>query len=87
MKQPLHFFGAVGGAVSTIGFLILFYLTILHFLGHSIGRRPLLIFGVLFVVAGLQIFFTGFLAELLINISQRGERHSYPLKYVSRENI
>jgi glycosyltransferase involved in cell wall biosynthesis len=87
MKQPLHFFGGVGGAMCAFGFLILFYLTVLHFMGQSIGRRPLLIFGVLFVVAGLQVFFTGFLAELLINISQRGERHSYPLKYISKEVV
>lgn len=83
MKQPLHFFGAVGGVLSALGGVILLYLSILHFMGQSIGRRPLLIFAVLFVVAGLQVFFTGFLAELLINLSQRGERHSYPLKYTS----
>lgn len=83
MKQPLHFFGAIGGALGALGTLILLYLAVLHFMGQTIGRRPLLIFGVLFVVAGLQIFFTGFLAELLINISQRGERHSYPLKFTS----
>jgi len=85
MKQPLHFFGAVGGTLSAIGGVILIYLSILHFLGEAIGRRPLLIFGVLFVVAGFQIFFTGFLAELLINLSQRGERHSFPLKYTTLE--
>jgi len=84
MKQPLHFFGGVGGFLSALGSLILLYLTILHFLGQSIGRRPLLIFGVLLVVTGLQVFFTGFLAELLINISHKGERHSYPLKYLSQ---
>ncbi|HVZ59057.1 MAG TPA: glycosyltransferase family 2 protein [Patescibacteria group bacterium] len=86
MQRPLHFFGAVGGLLSLIGTLILLYLTILHFLGESIGRRPLLIFGFVFVVTGLQIFFTGFLAELLINISQKGEHHNYPLKYLSPKN-
>jgi len=85
MKQPLHFFGGVGGLLSALGMLILFYLSVLHFLGESIGRRPLLLFGVLLVMSGLQVFFTGFLAELLINLSQRGERHSYPLKYVTAE--
>ncbi|MEK7605387.1 MAG: glycosyltransferase family 2 protein [Patescibacteria group bacterium] len=83
MKRPLHFFGAVGGLFSMLGVIILSYLSILHFLGESIGRRPLLIFGFVFVVAGLQIFFTGFLAELLINLSQKGEEHNYPLKYIS----
>ena len=85
MKQPLHFFGGVGGLLSALGMLILFYLSVLPFLGESIGRRPLLLFGVLLVMSGLQVFFTGFLAELLINLSQRGERHSYPLKYVTAE--
>lgn len=87
MKQPLHFFGGVGGTLSALGFLILFYLSVIHFLGESIGRRPLLLFGILLVVTGLQVFFTGFLAELLINLSHRGERYSYPLKYTSQEKV
>ena len=62
MKRPLHFFGAIGGMLSLFGLLILLYLSVLHFLGESIGRRPLLLFGLLCVISGLQIFFTGFLA-------------------------
>ncbi len=80
-KQPLHFFGAIGGAVFSGGFVILSYLTLIKlFSGQSIGGRPLLFLGVLLVVVGIQIFFTGFLAELIINISQRN-RPILPLRY------
>ena len=70
-KRPLHFFGLVGGFLIMIGAVILIYLTTIWFMGESIGRRPLLLFGILLLIAGLQIFFTGFLAELIINVSQR----------------
>jgi glycosyltransferase involved in cell wall biosynthesis len=85
-KRPLHFFGIVGGILAFIGILILSYLTILRFMGESIGRRPLLFFGMLLLLAGFQIFFTGFLADLMINISHSKklldeETLHYPIKY------
>lgn len=85
-ERPLHFFGLVGGFLIMIGAVVLIYLTTLWFMGESIGRRPLLLFGILLVIAGLQIFFTGFLAELIINASQRphaAEREKAILKYES----
>jgi glycosyltransferase involved in cell wall biosynthesis len=70
-KRPLHFFGFVGGIISATGFLILVYLAILHFMGQRIGDRPLLIFGMLMLLAGLQLLFTGLLADLILHISQK----------------
>lgn len=84
-KRPLHFFGMVGGAMFTLGFFILVYLTILRLQGQTIGRRPLLLFGILFVLGGFQIFFTGFLAELITHISQNGKIH-FPIKYSSDDD-
>lgn len=72
-KRPLHFFGLVGGLISIIGFFILLYLTIIHFMGESIGSRPLLIFGMLLMLAGFQVLFTGFTADLIISISERNK--------------
>ncbi len=72
-KRPLHFFGLAGGMIVVIGFFILLYLTIIHFLGEPIGTRPLLIFGMLLVLAGFQILFTGFIADLIISISERNK--------------
>ena len=87
-KRPLHFFGIVGGSLSLVGILILGYLTILRLMGESIGTRPLLTFGMLLVVVGFQIFFTGFLADLMINISRNKESFDeshvhFPLKFSS----
>jgi glycosyltransferase involved in cell wall biosynthesis len=70
-KRPLHFFGFVGGIISVIGFFIILYLSILHFMGQTIGERPLLTFGMLLLLAGLQLLFTGLLADLILHISQK----------------
>jgi glycosyltransferase involved in cell wall biosynthesis len=70
-KRPLHFFGFVGGIVSAIGFFMLLYLALIHFMGQRIGDRPLLIFGMLLLLAGLQVLFTGLLADLILHISQK----------------
>lgn len=76
-KRPLHFFGMVGGIVSTIGLFILLYLSILRFMGERIGTRPLLVFGVLLVLAGFQILFTGFLADLILHISEKNNDNNF----------
>lgn len=75
-KRPLHFFGMVGGVISAIGIFILLYLSILRFQGERIGNRPLLTFGILFVIAGLQVLFTGFLADLILHISEKSSGNS-----------
>jgi len=69
-RRPFHFFGVAGALLILIGVTILGYLTYLRILGETIGQRPLLFFGMLLVLAGLQVFFTGFLADLIINISK-----------------
>ena len=66
-NKPLHFFGTAGLLSFLSGFIISFYLTVLWFQGESIGRRPLLILGILLLIAGIQLFTTGLLAELIVN--------------------
>ena len=79
-KRPMHFFGIIGGSLSLLGFLIILYLYIfVHSLGETITARPLFYFGVIMLLAGFQIFFTGFLADLLINKSY--QQNSPSLKY------
>lgn len=81
-SRPLHFFGVVGGILFVIGIIILGYLSFIWFQGQSIGRRPLLFLGMLLVLSGFQVFFTGFLADLIINLSQK-KRTEPLLKYSS----
>lgn len=89
-KRPLHFFGFIGGVMLLIGLGMLIYLSSLRFMGYTIGDRPLLIFGALFVLGGFQIFFTGFLADLMINAFHNPqverERTHFFLKYDSDKN-
>ena len=54
-----------------LGFLIETYLTVLWFLGHKIGDRPLLLLGVLMIVTGIQFFSMGFIGEFLTYQSQK----------------
>lgn len=86
-KRPLHFFGMVGGVLFLIGFIVLIYLSGIHFLGHSIGDRPLLFLGIVLLLVGIQVLMTGFLSDLLINLSQTPrsfeERMHFHLKYNS----
>jgi len=70
--RPLHLFGGLGLGLGALGFAILVYLTILKIGGEAIGRRPLLILGVLLVVVGLQFFSLGLISELIT--SQHEER-------------
>jgi glycosyltransferase involved in cell wall biosynthesis len=64
--RPLHFFGIPGALLSSSGLLMLTYLTVLWFLGHPIGTRPLLALGVLLFITGVQILCVGLVAELLV---------------------
>jgi glycosyltransferase involved in cell wall biosynthesis len=88
-NRPLHFFGVIGGLFLLVGLIILLYLTYIHtFLHQAIYRRPILFGGVLLVISGFQVFFTGFLADLMINLSYStpGEANTplnFPLKYTS----
>ncbi len=79
-KRPMHFFGVVGGLLALSGFLIIIYLyAFVHALGETITSRPLFFFGIIALLGGFQIFFTGFLADLIINKSS--EQNSPDVKF------
>jgi len=87
-KRPLHFFGIAGGLLLLIGLGIFAYLSWWWLGGHSIGRRPLFFVSILLIISGLQVFFTGFLADLMINIFQNSQNADnfhihFPLRYAS----
>jgi len=72
--KPLHLFGITGLILALLGLAINLYLTINWFLGAWIGKRPLLILGVLLMVVGIQFIFFGLLAEIIIYLSSREPR-------------
>jgi glycosyltransferase involved in cell wall biosynthesis len=71
--RPLHFFGCFGAVLALGGFAALAYLAVGWVLGHWIGNRPLLTFGVLSVLLGIQCVFFGLLAELVVVAGRRQE--------------
>lgn len=80
--MPGHFFGAIGFSVGGIGGLILAYLAVVKFaLGQDIGQRPLLLVGVVCIIASLQLVTTGIVTELVARtwFSAPGV-HSYVLR-------
>jgi len=81
--RPGHFFGSIGLLVGGLGGLIMSYLVVLKFgLGESIGSRPLLFIGILFLLASVQFLTTGVLAEMLSRIFfASSPRSAHPLAH------
>ena len=85
ITKPLYVFGGVGFIMFSLGFLIELYLTFIKiFRGEDIGGRPLLILGVLLILAGIQLISTGIIAELIVRTyyESRGEK-----PYIIEEKI
>jgi dolichol-phosphate mannosyltransferase len=67
LTRPMHVFGVLGLGSMGIGTAIGLYLTVLKiFFNQTLGDRPLLILAVLLIMAGIQLFCFGLLAELLM---------------------
>ena len=73
--RPAHFFGLPGVLLMAAGSAILAYITYLRLAyGQILSRHPLLIFGVLLLLAGLQLFTSGLLGEMLAAQAPRDEQ-------------
>lgn len=71
-EQPLHFFGPIGGVMFIGGMVINLYLVYERvFFQVLLYRRPLLLFGILFTIVGLQIIMTGIIAELIVFLNKK----------------
>ncbi|MCB0278417.1 MAG: glycosyltransferase family 2 protein [Calditrichaeota bacterium] len=75
-RKPMHIFGMLGLFFFSIGFVILSYLTTIWLMGEGIGGRPLLIFGVLAVIVGIQFIGIGLLGEMITHTSQKKRDYS-----------
>ncbi len=64
LQKPMHLFGNTGVALFLIGMCINLYLLVLKLLGQDIWGRPLLILGVLLVIAGVQFITIGIIVEI-----------------------
>ncbi len=86
-QKPLYFFALVGLPLFALGALIVAWLVgshVLHLLDPGLGAqltiRPLLVISAILILAGLQIFLIGLLAEFVLQ-SSRIER-SYDIREI-----
>ena len=66
--RPMHFFGKIGLLGTSVGGAILGYLAFRKFTGHEIlvQHGPLMLAGSILLLAGLMMFSTGLLGEVLM---------------------
>ncbi|CAZ97074.1 glycosyltransferase family 2 protein [Zobellia galactanivorans] len=84
-QRPIHFFGIFGFVLILIGIAINMYLLIVKFgFGEDIGTRPLLTFGMMFILAGIQLFTIGIVMELLIRTYYESQKkRPYRIKSIT----
>jgi glycosyltransferase involved in cell wall biosynthesis len=71
-RRPAHFFSLPGAALIMIGSLVCSYIAALRLVyGNIQSRHPLLIFAVLLIVVGVQLFTTGLVGEMLVDAGRR----------------
>ena len=74
LKRPLHLFGGVGFGCITTGFLISSYFVIQWVLGVPQHIRPMMVFGWIMIVIGIQLVLIGLIGEMIAhaNSDRRG---------------
>lgn len=84
-QRPIHLFGIFGVLLIIFGILIETYLLIVKFgFGEDIGTRPLLIFGMMFILGGIQLFTIGIVMELLIRTYYESQsKRPYRIKKIT----
>ncbi len=66
IQRPMHLFGTWGVIILLMGIIINVYLLVMKILGNDIWGKPLLLLGILFVLAGFQLITIGILADVLM---------------------
>jgi glycosyltransferase involved in cell wall biosynthesis len=74
-QQPLHLFGMFGIGFLTVGFIVeCFVLYFKYALGEPFSKHmALLMFGIMFIIIGIQFFSIGLLGELMTRSTQGQE--------------
>jgi len=80
-QRPMHFFGAFGSLTFFFGFAVAVYLAITKFFMANYVRmtdRPLFYFGLLAMIIGVQLFLSGFVADMISRNSP--EKSKYQIR-------
>ena len=88
MQKPMHLFGNTGVFLFAIGVLINFYLIVLKILGQDIWGKPLLILGLMLVLAGIQLITIGIVIEIQIRTYfESQKKRPYKVRNVKRGEV
>lgn len=83
IQKPMHLFGTLGFISFGLGLMINLYLLILKLMGHDIWGKPLLILGLIFLLAGIQLITFGILAEINVRTYFEGtNRKTYQVRRI-----
>ena len=84
-KQPMHFFGLLGSLTFLVGLVISIFLIVEKLIKQSNGEifrsvteQPLFYLALIALIIGVQLFLTGFIAELISRSSN--DRNNYQIK-------
>ncbi|MGM0550193.1 MAG: glycosyltransferase family 2 protein [Bacteroidota bacterium] len=87
MQKPMHLFGNTGVLLFMIGILINIYLLALKIMGQDIWGKPLLILGVIMLLAGIQLITVGLMAEMQMRTYYESqEKKPYKIRRVTIGN-
>ena len=68
-KKPMHFFGAIGGFMFLLGFILFAYMGIdklfIHPIAERLSSRTEFYVALVVMIIGVQVFTAGFIAELI----------------------
>ncbi|MBI1306137.1 MAG: glycosyltransferase [Bacteroidetes bacterium] len=64
LQKPMHLFGTMGSIIFLIGGVINLYFLILKIMGNDIWGKPMLLLGILMLLAGIQLITIGIVLEL-----------------------
>lgn len=84
LQKPMHLFGNGGMLLFAIGALINVYLGVLKLMGQDIWGKPLLMLGVMLVLAGIQLITIGIVLEMQMRTYYESqEKRPYKVRHVT----
>ena len=88
IQKPMHLFGTMGFISLGFGILINLYLLVLKIMGQEIWGKPILILGLIFLIAGIQLITFGILAEISVRTYFEGtNRKTYQVRRIFNGQI
>lgn len=83
MQKPMHLFGNLGIILFSVGLVINLYLGVLKILGNDIWGKPILILGLMLVLAGIQFITIGIVVEIQMRTYFESQhKKPYKVKFV-----